>query len=64
MDEQTLRELILGTLQQDGAAGVIELACRLDVDPLDVLRVLWDLEQQERVVQVPREGGWGVVEEG
>jgi hypothetical protein len=62
MDEQTLRELILGELAVH-AEGAIELAYRLDQDPRDVLRVLEALAQEERVVHAPREGWeWRVVE--
>ena len=59
--DELLRELILGRLRE-GAVGAIELACELDQDPRDVIRVLQELEQEERVVQVPLGTGWGVVE--
>jgi len=62
MDDQTLRELILGQLAVS-SAGMIELACRLDQDPRDVARVLQKLEQEERVVRLPHwEQEWAVVE--
>jgi len=62
MDDQTLRELILGELRERPAE-LLEIASQLDQNPADVLQVLREMEAEERVVQVPRWGWeWGMVE--